>query len=111
MKTKAHVGSREDRNADLGLQMKTPRILILLVDIVVGADLGIRCSQFQAGIGLKDRIGQPIVTRCHTKRQVKERMLLAGGESRSVTELQGLARKLAKGGLVVKKTTDGDLFY
>lgn len=45
MEAEAHVGSWEDRDTHLGLQVKAPGILILLIDVVVGADLGKRSTE------------------------------------------------------------------
>ena len=108
MKTEAHVGARKDRDTHLGLEVEAPGVAVLLVDVVVGADLGVGGTDLKPGIGLKDRILEPVVAPRHTKRKVEEGVFLARGEGRAVAELQGLAGILLEVGLVAQEAADGD---
>lgn len=108
MQTETHIGARKDRHSHLGLHIESPRILILLIDVVIGADLGIRCTQLQTCIGLKNRLLKPIVAPGHTKREVEKGMFLARGEGAAIAELQRLSGELLKVGLKRDETTDRD---
>ena len=109
VESKAHVGSREDRNTHLGREVEPPRIGVLFVDVIVGGDLCPRSTEFEAGIGLEQAIFEEDVTARNTKWQLEDGMLLAGSQRLIAGQVERLAGQLLEIGLVVQKTTDGNL--
>nr|DAF45485.1 MAG TPA: hypothetical protein [Siphoviridae sp. ctBLh2] len=103
----AVVRAREDADTHFGRHVETPRVGILLDDVVIGGHLGIAGSHTHAYIGLEDALLEPVVSSHDAERKLEQRVFLVGRHGSAVTQLERLARDVLEVGLVRDEGTDG----
>lgn len=62
MEPETVVGAREDAHAYFGREVESPRVVVLLDDVVIGRKLGVVGTQLQARIRLEYAVRKPGVS-------------------------------------------------
>ena len=76
MEPETVVGAREDAHADFGREEESPRVVVLLDDVVIGRKFGVVGTQLQARIRLEYAVRKPGVTAGDAERQLEYGVLL-----------------------------------
>ena len=108
MEPETVVGAREDAHADFGREEESPRVVVLLDDVVIGRKFGVVGTQLQARIRLEYAVRKPGVTAGDAERQLEYGVLLVDREGRTVAQVECLARDRFEVGLVGDERADGD---
>ena len=88
MEPETVVGAREDAHADFGREVESPRVVVLLDDVVIGRKLGVVGTQLQARIRLEYAVRKPGVTAGDAERQLEYGVLLVDREGRTVAQVE-----------------------